>query len=225
MSIRLKAILCDVDGVLVATEDLQFQVRDWICREVSGQPLTLEEHAEIVGKDGMVIMKELAKMKGFTGDLSLLNDRCREKYIQLRQARDIVVIEENVRLVREFKDLYADLRFAAVSSDTHDHINENLKAAGLETFFELIISGHSDGLKKKPAPDMWLVAMSKLEVRPEECLVFEDTPVGTQSATSAGVQVVALPNRITAYCKFPTAQLVIGPGEERSANDILARLA
>ena len=71
---------------------------------------------------------------------------------------------------------------------------------------------------------MWLAAMDRLGVRPEECLAFEDSPVGVQSVTSAGIKVVALPNRITVLCKFPTVQLVIKPGEERNAKEILARL-
>lgn len=220
----LKAILCDVDGVLVDTEDLQFQARDWICREEGGKPLTHEEHTRIVGKDGMVTMQELSRMKGLVGDLIELRDRCREKYIQLRRAGGIPVIEGNVRLIREFANLPWGVRFVAVSSDSHDHIRENLQAARLEDLFEFSISGHSDGLKKKPAPDMWWAAMKRLGVKAEECLAFEDTPVGVESATGAGVRVVALPSPTTASCSFPTAQMVIRPGERRDARDILARL-
>ncbi|MDO8589696.1 MAG: HAD family phosphatase [bacterium] len=220
----LKAILCDVDGVLVDTEGLHFQAWDWICRDIGGQPLTQEEHATLVGKDGPVIMRELSQMKGFGGDLTKLNDRCREKYIELRQTGNIPVIMENVMLLREFAELYSGLRFAAVSSDTHDHIQQNLRVAGLENFFELAVSAHSDGLKKKPAPDVWLVAMKRLGVAPEECLAFEDSPAGVESVTSAGVRVVALPSPSTVSCSFPTAHTVIKPGERKNAREILARV-
>jgi len=53
---------------------------------------------------------------------------------------------------------------------------------------------------------------------------LEDTPVGTQSATNAGVRVIALPSSSTVSCEFPTAQLIIKPGEKKSVRDILERL-
>mmetsp|Transcript_24671 Transcript_24671/g.40363 ORF Transcript_24671/g.40363 Transcript_24671/m.40363 type:complete len:109 (+) Transcript_24671:2-328(+) len=49
-------------------------------------------------------------------------------------------------------------------------------------------------LKGKPAPDIYLEAAKRLQVKPEECLVFEDALSGVQSGKAAGCRVVAIPD-------------------------------
>lgn len=66
-----------------------------------------------------------------------------------------------------------------------------LKAHRLENEFEVIITG-SDGLKGKPAPDMYLEAAKRLKVEPKKCLVFEDIIPGILAGKRAGMKVCAI---------------------------------
>lgn len=66
-----------------------------------------------------------------------------------------------------------------------------LKAHELENTFEVIITG-SDGLKGKPAPDMYLEAAKRLKVEPSKCLVFEDIIPGILAGKRAGMTVCAI---------------------------------
>ena len=66
-----------------------------------------------------------------------------------------------------------------------------LKAQQLENVFEVIITG-SDGLKGKPAPDMYLEAAKRLGVKPSGCLVFEDIIPGILAGKRAGMKVCAI---------------------------------
>ena len=51
-------------------------------------------------------------------------------------------------------------------------------------------------MRTKPAPDVYLEAVARLEVAPEHCAAIEDSENGMRSASSAGMRVVAIPNRV-----------------------------
>ena len=66
-----------------------------------------------------------------------------------------------------------------------------LEAHKLENFFDVIITG-SDGLKGKPAPDMYLEVAKRLDTEPSKCLVFEDIIPGILAGKRAGMRVCAI---------------------------------
>ena len=195
-----------------------------MARKMGGKALTHEEHALLIGRDGKEIMQLLCQMRGLIGNVDQLNNLRREHYNRLRLA-GIPVIRENVELVREFANLSIGLRFSAVSSAPRTDIDENLVAAGLTDFFEHAVSAKEAQLKRKPAPDLWLWTMRQMGLAADECLAFEDSPTGVASAKSAGLIVIALPSPSTATLEFPTAELVIRPGEKKSATEIIKRFA
>jgi len=61
----------------------------------------------------------------------------------------------------------------------------------LDRFDTLVCAG--DYAKSKPAPDAFLLAAARLGVVPDACLVFEDTKMGIQAATAAGMASVRVP--------------------------------
>jgi beta-phosphoglucomutase-like phosphatase (HAD superfamily) len=63
----------------------------------------------------------------------------------------------------------------------------------------------ADVARGKPAPDIYLEVARRLEVRPEECLVLEDSAIGCEAALAAGMRVIACPSVVTAHCTFPAA--------------------
>lgn len=62
---------------------------------------------------------------------------------------------------------------------------------------------------KKPAPDAYLVALSRLALRPEECLAFEDSLNGLISARAAGLAAVVTPSLYTRHETFEGAAAVL----------------
>ena len=67
----------------------------------------------------------------------------------------------------------------------------------------------NDVVNNKPAPDVYLLAAERLGVKPERCLVFEDSVAGVHAAKSAGMTVVAVPNQVTRTLDFQQADLII----------------
>ena len=66
-----------------------------------------------------------------------------------------------------------------------------LNALGLSKSFSVIHSGEHEK-HPKPAPDIYLTVAKKLRVKPTECIAIEDSPVGIESATRAGMRCVAI---------------------------------
>jgi HAD superfamily hydrolase (TIGR01509 family) len=82
--------------------------------------------------------------------------------------------------------------FAVVSGSTRESIVKSLTAVGLLDRFAVLV-GSEDYARSKPAPDAFLTAAERLSIAPENCLVFEDTDVGIQGATAAGMASVRVP--------------------------------
>jgi beta-phosphoglucomutase family hydrolase len=78
----------------------------------------------------------------------------------------------------------------ATMGDQHN-IDFIFKALKLETYFHSTTGGHQV-TNGKPHPEIFLTAAQKLEVAPEDCLVFEDTRSGITAARAAGMQVIGL---------------------------------
>ncbi|HEY6447888.1 MAG TPA: HAD family phosphatase [Acidobacteriaceae bacterium] len=81
--------------------------------------------------------------------------------------------------------------FAVVSGSIRESVVKSLEILGLLDKFDVLVCA-GDYEHGKPAPDPFLMAAQKLNVPPETCLVFEDTDLGIQSATAAGMQSVRI---------------------------------
>lgn len=92
--------------------------------------------------------------------------------------------------VRKFLDFCKEKGFSLgiVTSNSRELLDCFLRQHHLEGYFDTIITGN-DGLKGKPAPDMYLEAAKRLDVFPEKCLVFEDIIPGIRAAKNAGMVV------------------------------------
>ena len=77
------------------------------------------------------------------------------------------------------------------TSNSAELLGYLLEAHELESFFDVIITG-SDGLKGKPAPDMYLEAAKRLSLDASKCLVFEDIIPGILAGKRAGMKVCAI---------------------------------
>jgi beta-phosphoglucomutase family hydrolase len=86
---------------------------------------------------------------------------------------------------------HGQIPFAVVSGSTRDSVTASLEALQLLDRFDTMVCA-GDYAKSKPDPEPFLVAAERLGVAPPECLVFEDTDMGIQAATAAGMASVKI---------------------------------
>ncbi len=221
---QIQALLWDMDGLFIDTEELHFQSWQWLVANEGAKPLSIHEYMPCVGRPGKENIETICRMKGITGDTEPLRLRRREKYDALR-IDGTPIIKENIALAKGFARLYPSLRQVLVSSSSRVDIDMNVHIVGLDNFFEMTISYEdNDGMQRKPAPDMYLYALERLKLPAEACIAFEDSESGVLSATAAGIPTVALPNRLTIQNDFSAAKLVILAGEKKSPADILNKI-
>jgi HAD superfamily hydrolase (TIGR01509 family) len=95
-------------------------------------------------------------------------------------------------VLEQIEAQHGRIPFAVVSGSTRESVDASLSTLQLlDRFAAFVCAG--DYTHSKPHPEPFLVAAARLGVPPQSCLVFEDTEMGIQSATAAGMASVKIP--------------------------------
>lgn len=113
----------------------------------------------------------------------------RKEALYLAQLPSLKAIPE---VVEHITAQHGRIPFAIASGSRKDSVTGSLTTVGLIHKFDTIVSA-GDYVRPKPAPDCFLLAAERLGVAPKDCLVFEDTELGIQAATAAGMASVMVP--------------------------------
>ncbi len=206
----IRALLFDMDGLIVDTEPIQFKAFRDLVREY-GHELPESVMSEFVGYHEMDNMRDLKRKYHLPGSLEELVARRRRRYVELLHTETIPVFPGFWELSAEAKR--RGLKQAVVSSSAREQVVLPLRRAfeqhpdrpDPEEYFDALVCGN-EVTHTKPDPEIYLLAASRLGVAPGECIAFEDTPPGVASAAAAGVTVYAVPNQYTRHLEFPGAK-------------------
>lgn len=177
-------MIFDNDGVLVDSERLANTILSELLTE-AGLPYTFEETVRDFMGGSMVSMRKLAEAKLGSPLPADLEDRYHQRLF------DGFAQLQPVPGVRDVLDqLDADgITYCLASSGTHQRIHTALTAVGFWDRFEGRIYSSEDVQHGKPAPDLFLHAASSMGVKPADCVVVEDSPLGVAAANAAGMKV------------------------------------
>jgi HAD superfamily hydrolase (TIGR01509 family) len=114
----------------------------------------------------------------------------RKESLYLEQLPQLKAIPEVLEYIEAE---HGRIPFAVVSGSRRDSVVGSLTALGLMDKFDTIVAAE-DYTRGKPAPDAFLLAAARLGVAPTDCLVFEDTDLGIEAATAAGMASVKVPS-------------------------------
>ena len=182
-----RAYLFDCDGTIVDSMPLHYvawktTLDEWNC------PFPESLFYEWGGKPVDEILSTLNTMHGLAMPVAAVAKRKEGRYFELlHQLKTIPEVVEHIDLQ------YGRIPFAVVSGGRRNSVVQSLTVTHLIDKFETIV-GAEDYRNSKPAPDAFLLAAERLGVEPSACLVFEDTDLGIQAATAAGMASVRVPS-------------------------------
>jgi HAD superfamily hydrolase (TIGR01509 family) len=182
------AVVFDLDGVIVDSEQVWDDVREEYVRE-SGGTYTASATRDMMGMSSGEWSRYLADELGVPGTPQEINAEVVRRMLD-RYGEDPPLIDGAVEAVRRAA---ARWPLAIASSSNPELIEVVLRAAGLRELFSVVVSSQ-EVAHGKPAPDVYLEAAHRLGVEPARCVAVEDSHNGIRSAKAAGMTVVAVPN-------------------------------
>jgi HAD superfamily hydrolase (TIGR01509 family) len=183
----LKAVLFDMDGVLVDTEHYSTMASEEVLAR-HGIIQTPEEKKNVFGRRTLDNYRDAVNARGLSIDPQQL--------VKEKNRRFAEIIAGKVKPMEGVSELLGQLdkagvSKAVVSSSPLDRVNVTLMESGLFEHFKTIISGDCCKLGK-PNPEPFLLAAQTLNAKPGECLVIEDAQAGIEAGKDAGMKVLAV---------------------------------
>jgi len=182
----VRAILWDLDGVLVDSAPFHFQAWRELLASL-GKEFSEADFRRTFGLRNDAILRDLL------GDLppaevGRLGAR-KEALFRRAALGNIVPLPGALALLRILRE--RGFKLALVSSTPHGNIDLILGSLGVEAAFDVIV-GEEDVTRGKPDPEGFLLASKRLGVPPGECVVIEDAPAGLEAAKRGGMRCVGV---------------------------------
>lgn len=180
---NFRAYLFDCDGTIADSMPLHYKAWQKALAEYGG---TYDENLFYAwgGKPVRKIISDLNEMQGLSMPVDTLAARKESFYHE--QLPELKAIPE---VLEHIEAQYGKIPFAVVSGSRRASVVGSLTALGLMDKFDTMVCAE-DYAHGKPAPDCFLLAATRLGVAPRDCLVFEDTELGIEAATAAGMASV-----------------------------------
>ena len=178
-----RAYLFDCDGTIADSMPLHYKA--WR-KALAEYGATYDEDLFYAwgGKPVREIIADLNEKQGLAMPVDILAARKESFYhAQLPELKGIPDVLEIIEAT------YGKVPFAVVSGSRRASVVGSLTSLGLLDKFTVLVCAE-DYKHGKPSPEGFLLAASKLDIAPAHCLVFEDTDLGIQAATAAGMQSV-----------------------------------
>ena len=203
----MKAVIFDMDGVLINTEPLHYRCWKEILKEKNGIDLDYEVYLPCIGSTRGFFMDLINENYGpVFDDVDKMNALMKEKKAQITEAEGFPEMPGVENALKQLKEM--GYKLAVASSSPESEIMDAMTRLGLMPYFDSITSGdHVE--HPKPEPDTFLLAAERLNVPTDNCLVIEDSTNGGRAALAAKMDCVWLHNPHSGHQDIPNAILEI----------------
>lgn len=187
MTNKIKAVIFDMDGVLIDAKDWHYEALNKALR-IFGLEITRSEHETtydgLPTKDKLEI---LSKEKGLSKSLhSFINEIKQQYTMEMVNNLCRPMFHHEYALSTLKKNGY---KLAVASNSVRDSVSIMMDHAHLKQYLEFYVS-NEDVTKGKPDPEMYKLSISKLGLTPDECLIVEDNENGLKAAYASGANVL-----------------------------------
>lgn len=178
----IKAIITDFDGTLVDTFEANLRAYQVAFNSV-GIQLTHERYRECFG----FRFDRLMAAMGIFDDSVAAKIRDVKKDAYPKYFDFLIPNRPLIELIDSFHKMGG--KTAIASTARRENLMNAVNHLGIKDSFDLIYAAQ-DVKQGKPSPEIYLNAMSELKVKPEEALIFEDSPVGFEAAKASGAKYI-----------------------------------
>jgi HAD superfamily hydrolase (TIGR01509 family) len=184
----IDAVVFDLDGVILQTEELWDEVREGFTRERGGR-WSDSAQADMMGMSSTEWSRYLHEVLGVADPPEEISRNVVRRMSE-RYAEKLPLIDGAVEAVKRLATRWP---LGLASSSNRELIDRALELSRLAPCFRVTVSSE-EVERGKPAPDVYLEAARQLDVEPARCAAIEDSASGIRSAHAAGMIVVAIPN-------------------------------
>lgn len=185
----IKGVLFDFDGTIVDSEPSRFNSLNKVLEDFNYQIQPSEWNLNYKKYSSMKILNIIKEKYNLNFDVKQLYDKS-------HQIREKEIAEKGLPLIKGFKEFYSYLQKEILmsclicSGGKKDHL-ENV-FSHIKNLPKIPFISREDYDRAKPFPDCYLMGLKKLELKPDEVLVFDDTYSGLKAGLDAGCKVIAV---------------------------------
>lgn len=180
---KIKAIVFDMDGVLIDAKDWHYEALN---KALGLFGFTISRYDHLVTYDGLPTAKKLEMLsveRGLPRSLHRFINEMKQVYtLEYVYMRCKPLFEHQYALSRLKAEGY---KLALASNSVRITIDMMMEKSGLSSYFDFTLS-NQDVVKPKPDPEIYVTAINKLGLVPEECLIVEDNQNGVKAALASG---------------------------------------
>jgi len=177
----VKAVIFDLDGVIVDSETARLKTYKWLFDEIYGFQVTIDRK-KFIGRSESMNIKYLLSKYDLKGDID---------YLIMRRSELLVRIVEEIKLIptvcRLLEHTVNNFPTALATNSKGKYFDAIIKKFCLQKYFDVIVTGENIR-KLKPDPEIYKTVESKLNIEAPNCLVFEDSPLGIAATLGAGMK-------------------------------------
>lgn len=199
----IKAVIFDVDGVIVDSEPIESLAWEKVLMEYGKKPIF--NNTGLIHPVGKGSVESVMEKHGISENPEIIRIKKRKFFGKLI-VENLVPNPGFLKLLKTL--IEKDFKLALASNRFEEHVLLIANKLGIKNSLDAIV-GQSQEIALKPAPDIFLKTAKILQTDSAYCLVIEDTEHGVIAARRAGMKVIAVPNKYTMDQDFSKADRIV----------------
>ncbi len=191
MNDSFHGVVFDMDGVLIDSEPIVKRCGQ-IAAKQYGAELSDALYNRLIGLPSKDVELGLTQAFGQSFPMQLFRDELERLWHAYVEENGMPVKPGIINALEQLQT--HDIPFAIATSTPSDRAQLSLRKAGLISHFDIIVGGDQVA-NGKPAPDIFLTAASHIAIDAHRCIAVEDSAVGVQAASSAGMYTIMIPDQ------------------------------